>query len=617
MKADARGSLPLKVAALFLAALLFCGALYSGFAVAYLYSGGAYDGAGSYYRTAVCASVAADQAESLYYLWTGDPAGTDLTAYDGGGSTFGFTLTPDDGTPVSLHVPESPAYTSVHVFEQASVTVFLAPGTPADGPFAFSQRLYERLLPQKNDLLFVAALCLVAEAVTVVFLCCAAGHRRGETQVLPNYLDRLPFDLWLAIAAAGCALLALPIESLPGVSGFPPPWLLLIGVCLLGMFLLALATLLTFATRVKLGKWWRNTIVCKVLRLFWLLFRGLGRALAAGFRALPTLWRTILTFCAFALAQTLMTLSGQWSGGAVLLLLLMDAAMLWLLCRYTLALRKLAEGGARLAAGDADCRVELAKMPPALRAHGEHLNSIGDGISIAVEREMKSERMKTELITNVSHDIKTPLTSILNYVDLLQKDPTDEQRAEYLAVLDRQARRLKKLTEDLVEASKAATGNLTVELERTDLCELLRQAAGEYEERLGQNRLTPVVTAPETPVPVMADGQLLWRVIDNLLSNACKYAQEGTRVYLDVRRIEDRAVLTVRNVSRQQLNIDPDELLERFVRGDSARNTEGSGLGLNIARSLTELQHGALTLAIDGDLFKATLSFPALTEDAA
>ena len=232
-------------------------------------------------------------------------------------------------------------------------------------------------------------------------------------------------------------------------------------------------------------------------------------------------------------------------------------------------------------------------------------------MSAAVEERMKSERFKSELITNVSHDIKTPLTSIINYVDLMQAEQIDNPKVqEYLAVLDRQSKRLKKLTNDLVEASKASSGAIQVHFEDVDACELLQQATGEYSERLAASALTPVFSLPEHPVYIHADGALLWRVIDNLLSNICKYALPGTRVYLSAETNGETLTISAKNISRAALNIPPDELMERFVRGDSSRNSEGSGLGLSIARSLTTLMGGTFDLEIDGDLFKAKLSFP-------
>ena len=238
----------------------------------------------------------------------------------------------------------------------------------------------------------------------------------------------------------------------------------------------------------------------------------------------------------------------------------------------------------------------------------ENLNAIGTGMTRAVEQRMKSERLKTELITNVSHDIKTPLTSIVNYVDLLEKEELPEKATEYLAVLDRQSKRLKKLTEDLVEASKASTGNVAVRLTPILVNEIVHQAIGDYDERLTAGKLEVVVTTYEGNLNAMADGRLLWRVLDNLLSNVCKYALAGTRVYIDLGTRDNRVVVSMKNISRDQLNVNADELMERFVRGDTSRHTEGSGLGLNIAKSLMELMGGTFALSVDGDLFKAELT---------
>ncbi len=234
---------------------------------------------------------------------------------------------------------------------------------------------------------------------------------------------------------------------------------------------------------------------------------------------------------------------------------------------------------------------------------------MADVDSMAARRQMKSERMKAELITNVSHDIKTPLTSIINYVDLLQKPHTDEEKAQYLDVLDRQSHRMKKLLEDLIDMSKASTGNMAVEIARVDAGEAVNQALGEFADKLAATQLIPLFKVPEEPVYIQADGRLTWRVLSNLLSNVVKYAMPGTRVYVDLEQEGCMVLLSIKNISREALNVPADELTERFVRGDAARNTEGSGLGLNIAKSLMELQKGDLTLTVDGDLFKVTLIF--------
>ena len=376
-----------------------------------------------------------------------------------------------------------------------------------------------------------------------------------------------------------------------------------------------LAAGLLSALRQKRAETWRENLLWRRIgqpvkqagRKLWAL---LGRTAAQ----LPLFWLAALVFVVLCFFEGLCILAIRSGNGVGLLWLLLKAAEGVVLIWVVLAMRRLQEGAKNLAAGQLAYQLPLKKLWGPFRAHGEDLNNIRQGIQHAVEEQMKSERMKTELITNVSHDIKTPLTSIVNYVDLLKKEPMpNDQAKEYLEVLDRQSARLKKLTEDLVEASKASTGNLTVDLQPTDVNVLLTQTAGEYQEKLAARDLSLVLTpAPEAP-KISADGRLLWRVFENLFSNIQKYALAGTRVYLTCQADENEVTITFRNISATPLNISADELMERFVRGDTSRNTEGSGLGLSIARSLTQLQHGTFSLTIDGDLFKAQLRFPRLS----
>lgn len=276
-----------------------------------------------------------------------------------------------------------------------------------------------------------------------------------------------------------------------------------------------------------------------------------------------------------------------------------------------LNLRILQKGGEKLAAGDYSQSIDTRPLIGDFKRYGQRMNELRTGMERAVREQTRAERMKTELITNVSHDIKTPLTSIVNYVDLLQKvDVQPETAREYIAVLDRQSRRLKKLTEDLVEASKASSGALPVDVQPTDVAVLFDQIVGEYQERLAGCRLTLVARPPEKPVSIQADGRLLSRVMDNLVSNICKYALEDTRVYVAAACDEETVTISFKNVSRDELNISPDELMERFVRGDASRHTEGSGLGLSIAGSLVQLMGGTFDLSIDGDLFRADITLP-------
>ena len=244
---------------------------------------------------------------------------------------------------------------------------------------------------------------------------------------------------------------------------------------------------------------------------------------------------------------------------------------------------------------------------------GEHINNISSGLGTALMEQVKSERMKADLITNVSHDIKTPLTSIINYVDLIKREKIENPKVlAYLEVLDQKSQRLKTLTEDLVEASKASSGNLKLEMTDINLVELVQQTNGEFEEKFQLRHLELVSSLPDRSIFIAADGRRLWRVLENLYNNAFKYAMESSRVYVDLVQEGDRVAFTIKNVSASPLNISPDELTERFVRGDVARTTEGSGLGLSIAKDLTRLQNGVLEITIDGDLFKVQVSFPVI-----
>lgn len=279
-----------------------------------------------------------------------------------------------------------------------------------------------------------------------------------------------------------------------------------------------------------------------------------------------------------------------------------------------LALKK---AGEELAKGNSDYKVDEEGLHGDILAHAKNLNSISEGVATAVSERVKSEHFKTELITNVSHDIKTPLTSIINYSDLICKEETDNEKIkEYSEVLYRQAGRLKKLLDDLMEAAKASTGNVEVNLQTCDMVVFLEQAVGEYEHRLSEKQLTPILKKPEEGLQIIADSRLLWRVFDNLLTNICKYSQSGTRVYLTVEKKGNSAEICFKNISEYALDISEEELMERFVRGDRARNSEGNGLGLGIAKSLVELQNGTLELSVDGDLFKVVVTMPLQNEVA-
>ena len=383
-----------------------------------------------------------------------------------------------------------------------------------------------------------------------------------------------------------------------------------VGVLLAGNIFLGFC--MSIAVRVKKKTLWKNTVIYWCLHLMKKICVGIWTMLLE----FPMIWKVVLGAGILSFLEFLGIVAFSYDTGILVTLWFLEKLILLPVIFYgAWIIRRLQKGATALAEGDLSYQIDTKGMRGDFKKQGEDLNSIASGMSLAVEKQLKSERMKTELITNVSHDIKTPLTSIINYADLIGKESCENEKiTEYAEVLVRQSVRLKRLIEDLVEASKASTGNLEVNLAACDAAVFLTQAGGEYEEKLQNANLTLVTSQPENEIRIMADGRRMWRVFDNLINNICKYAQPGTRVYLSLERIGNSAVIIFRNTSREALNISEEELMERFVRGDASRTTEGNGLGLSIARSLAELQGGKLKIKIDGDLFKAILTFPVLNE---
>lgn len=442
---------------------------------------------------------------------------------------------------------------------------------------------------------FLTVLFLLLTLLCFGFSMASAGHWAGREGIHLTWLDKIPADVWLltllcAFFIGWDTLFYYDVEMQVLFVSLMVPLILL--------FLCA------FAAQCKAGTVLRGTLIARVLRLLWRIIRAVGRGLRRTIVGLPLIWKTALVTLAVFFAEMLY---GYVDGVFAVMKLVEFLAILYI----ALNLRILQKGGEKLAAGDYSQSIDTRPLIGDFKRYGQRMNELRTGMERAVREQTRAERMKTELITNVSHDIKTPLTSIVNYVDLLQKvDVQPETAREYIAVLDRQSRRLKKLTEDLVEASKASSGALPVDVQPTDVAVLFDQIVGEYQERLAGCRLTLVARPPEKPVSIQADGRLLSRVMDNLVSNICKYALEDTRVYVAAACDEETVTISFKNVSRDELNISPDELMERFVRGDASRHTEGSGLGLSIAGSLVQLMGGTFDLSIDGDLFRADITLP-------
>lgn len=461
----------------------------------------------------------------------------------------------------------------------------------------------ERLINARYLLIVLAVFLLAVCLFLFIFLLCSMGRKEGVDGIYQCWLNKIPLDLFLALLFA----LFFAWASFLGDIWYIDFWYYIL--LAFGAAALALTLLLSVAGRAKAPGFFKNTLIYKV---FAWIFRGLGR--------IPMVWRTALVWGALCLAELFFMFMLGWNEEQYAVLWLLSRGVLTIVILYLASsLRLLQKEGQAIADGQTDYKGKpIPRWLPALKKHEDNLQSIQSGIQKAVDEQTRAERMKTELITNVSHDIKTPLTSIVNYVDLLEKEDIQPEKAkEYVDALNRQSARLKKLTEDLVEASKASSGSLPVHLAPTDVNVLLSQLAGDYIEKLEGAQLEPIFhPAPSQPV-IQADGQLLSRVLGNLFSNICKYAMPGTRVYFESTADEKTVSLTFKNISKYELNIPAEELMARFVRGDRARHTEGSGLGLSIAQSLTELQGGAFRIEIDGDLFKAVVTFPRARAESA
>lgn len=501
----------------------------------------------------------------------------------------------------------------------------------------------------QNALAVALGVGLLLFAALAVYLCTAAGRKPGCAEVKPAGLNCIPLELY-----AGAVLGIILLFGFVAMEGFPYLMRQRLAVSLSlyaygGYFCCLSFVGFCYACAAQFkapdfywwhhsltGLCWRAVVWCwehawrwgkQIFQIIWRIGRCL---LLWGWKQVKQLWHRLGRSLArlgkiLARFYHLLPLTWQWllvglliEGGFLLSLAIGSLFLLWGSLLFGVAavvyganvFGTLLEAAKRMRAGDLDVKVDDKLMLGAYKDFAAELNGLNEVVQIAAQKQMKSERMRTELITNVSHDIKTPLTSIINYVDLLQKPHTEEEGKSYLEVLSRQSGRMKKLIDDLIELSKASTGNIPVELTKMDAVEAVNQALGEFTDKLTAAELTPVFRQPEEPLFVHADGRLAWRAMSNLLSNAVKYAQPGTRFYIDMVALDGKVCISFKNISRAALNVSAEELMERFVRGEASRNQEGSGLGLNIAKSMMELQHGDLELLVDGDLFKATLIFP-------
>ncbi len=477
----------------------------------------------------------------------------------------------------------------------------------------------------------ISAASFLLAVACIVFLLRAVGRRPGTEEIFPGPLHKFPSDLLLLLTVLCCAVLSfyVNLEISPlGPSALDPNedrmlklfFLFSEGIvpvlCGGALFLAELTVGLVFcmsvAGKVKNRNLWKNTFAERFGKWAAKRLNKVADYRVERFLGMKTV---LLLFVGATLLEFVVILwFGQWIIPFLLLWGIGKIIELVAILVFAPMLRQLRESASALADGDFSQLTDTERLFGGFKKHGQDLNRIAAGVNTAVEERLKSERTKAELITNVSHDIKTPLTSIINYALLIAAEPDGTVVREYSEVLVRQSVKLKRLLEDLIEVSKATTGNLDVSLAPCDAGIFLTQAAGEYQEKLEAAGLVPVIRQPEKGPTIMADGRRMWRIFDNLMNNICQYSLPGSRVFLSLEEREGNAVFSFRNTSREPLELSPEELTERFTRGDSARSTEGHGLGLAIAVSLAELQGGRLELAFEGDLFKAELIFPTVEE---
>lgn len=502
-----------------------------------------------------------------------------------------------------------------------------------------------------NVLPVVTGIAIFATLLCFIFLMCSAGHRNeltvssGEVplkeridpladsdetaavgsydadaliamerhRIYPGVLQGIWLDVLMALVIGIVGVITFAAANIFSGSLIKAFWINSTVMVVWGMLTAFFGTLfcMELAIRIKRGGFLKYTLIYTVLRLLGRCIKAAVRGISAVFRSFHVVIPSLAAFAALSACEFIGLLLCFGREELFVLWCFERILIIAVICYFGLVRGKLIKAGRALAEGNLSYHVDTSKMILGYREHGDNLNNIGEGMAKAVSERMKSEHLKTELISNVSHDLKTPLTSIINYSDLLGQAETDPEKVkEYSEVLHRQSVRLKKLLDDLLEVSKASTGNLSTDLAPCDVNVLIMQTTGEYEQRFAEKNLELILGEPKQDAHIMADQRHLFRIFDNLLGNIYKYAQPGTRVYLNVENEDKKVRIIFRNMSEYPLNINGEELMERFVRGDKSRHKEGNGLGLSIAMSLAQLQGGSLQIITDGDLFKAVLEFP-------
>lgn len=473
---------------------------------------------------------------------------------------------------------------------------------PLKDHFYYARQSYDRLHPWIKISLIASILSFIGWIAALVYLSTVTGRSSHEDEVHLNSFDRMKSELFLFLGVVGFLVMGILLGMISGKRWETSGMLVMSGIFAFVGNAVFMVFYLSLIRRLRSGTMWSGSLcyqICKILQEVYAKKKATGKfAMVFLLQALTVL---LLAAWGYYYSQPLFL-------AALAVLVALDGVYL---LKDRIQRQRILEGIEEIKSGNLEYKIDMEDLSGENRVLSEGINNLRDGLEKAVDSSMKNERMKADLITNVSHDIKTPLTSIINYVGLLENEQIqDEKIRGYIHILKEKSARLEQLTEDLVEASKISSGNITLEMVRINLVELVCQTGGEFNEKFEKQELTVYTRLPKEPVTIMADGRRIWRVLENLYNNVAKYALPGTRVYVEVEKDGSSAVFSIKNISSKPLNIPSEELTERFIRGDVSRTTEGSGLGLSIAKNLTTLMGGSFDIILDGDLFKVMITFP-------
>lgn len=528
-------------------------------------------------------------------------------------SEFESNLTNEDALTWRDDIKYSGPQTEDFVFVSAVDTSY-----PIQDSFYAENQLFEKYASSGTVIAVLGMIAFGMLIVCLVWLTIVAGRSNRDDELHLNWFDAWKTEvaatvvivLWLIPVLLSGSILSLTdlfmdlnndLATLYGYYNYVMnsiPYVIGGGILAAYTCLMFLVGYLSLVRRLKAGTMWKNSVLHMIVQFVHQVSINIG-----------SVWKVVIIFGGLFLIHG----AAQISGHSVLFVILLpiDIVAFVYLVYQTIGKKKIKQGISQIAHGEIDYKIDTTGLSGEQKEVAELVNVIGTGLNKAVEKSVKNERLKTDLITNVSHDIKTPLTSIINYVELLKQENFEDPKIRrYIEVLGQKSQRLKTLTEDVVEASKVSSGNISLDMMNLNLVEMIQQTSGEFQEKFAARNLEEVLNLPEEEAMICVDGRRTWRVLENIYNNAAKYAMEGSRIYADLTVLEDQVLFTLKNVSAYPLNISADELTERFIRGDISRSTEGSGLGLPIAKTLTEMQKGQFELYLDGDLFKVTIRFP-------